>query len=388
MTAPGPVVFQVKINGETVNESPLDFELRQSWGNHDLFFIRLAVVSNKPYKHMLAAWPDGSPVEIVWGRKPHSVSTWYGYINHHESSSTDDQNLGVWQMTYVAIGSSKVLNGHKNRTWKNTTAAGIAQSIARENGLRAITTAQPGWILNEVQANESNFQFMNRIADKVGLRFWVSGGSLYLIDPLVLLSGASDYIVPQYRVDQMANHQDTANNFKIVQGDNIPGALQMNRKAYGVDSRGVYSVTADGDTFANDTIDITRHVASRGDARNLQNARKAISQFWIQATVDVFGYTVLYPGKVISLQGYAIPDGDSGDWIVTGADHVLSPSGTRRVVDDQYVTRLTIIRNTKSASLVPNIKSVRKVTPEIISCRLQNKQWFATNMNAITEGVE
>jgi hypothetical protein len=388
MTAVGPVVFQVKVNGTVINESPLDFELRQAWGNHDLFFIRLVVPKLKPNKSLLKAWADGSPVEILWGRQPTSVSTWYGYINHHESSSTDDQKLGLWQMTYVIIGSSKVLNGHNSRTWKGMTAAGIAQTIAGANGFRAVVT-QSTWVLPlEIQSNESDFQFLTRIADKVGFRFWVSGGTLYLIDPLVLVSAGTSYVVPHYVINKALYVQDTAVNFKVVQGDNIPGSVKMNRTIYGVDSSGVYAVTASGDSYQDSNIDSSRYVASRSEAQSIVNANKSLAQFWIQATVDVFGYNVLYPGKVINLSGAAIPDGDSGDWIVTGADHILKPSGTRAAVDDTYVTRLTLCRNTKDTTLVPYIKSVQPVVPEIVTCRLQANKWIATQMATITQGIE
>ena len=389
MVAPGPVVFQVKVNGQTMNEFPLDYELRQSWGNHDMYFIRLVVSSEHSYKNLLTAWPDGSPVEILWGRQPTSVMSWYGYINHHESSSTDDQKLGVWQMTYVLIGTSKILNGHANKTWKNVTAAGIAQTIAQANGLRPVIT-KSSWVLNEIQANESDFQFLNRIATKVGFRFWVSGGSLYMIDPLIILAATSNQIVPQYRVDQYPGNQDYAMNFKIVQGDNIPGSVQKNRKVFGIDpsTSQVYSVTAAGDSYADDTVDSSRHVTSKAEAQNIVNANKSLAQFWVQATVDVMGFTVLYPGKVINLQGYAIPDGDSGDWIVTGADHLLQPSGSPAVINDQYVTRLTVMRNAKDTTLIPHIKGIQNVVPEIVTCSLQGGKWTAASMTAITEGVE
>lgn len=384
----GPVVFSVKVNGQVCRDSPADFELRQSWGNHDLFFLRIVVPPGHPLKSQLTAWPDGSAVEIVWGRQPESVTTWYGYVNHHENSTKEDSGLHTNQITYTVIGTSKVLNGHKNRTWKNVSAAGIAQAIARENGFRVVVT-QSTWVLNEIQANESDFQFLNRIANKVGLRFWVSGGTLYMIDPLVLLSGVSMYFLPHYTLDNQAGKVDFAQDFKVTQG-NLPGSVQMNRKVYGVDVGGVYSATADGDTFQDDTIEVYRHISSRQEAKNIVNAKKAFSQFWIQATVEVMGYSVLYPGKVINITGQALTNTTSGDWIVTGATHVLKPTGLIPS-DDTYVTRLELVRNTKATAVKPYIKSVQKVVPEFVTCLLRghtpNQQWFATNMNTIIEGV-
>ena len=385
----GPVVFSVRVNGAVSLDTPSDFELRQSWGNHDMFFLRMIVPAALPNKNQLTAWADGAAVEIVWGRQPESVSTWYGYINHHENSTKEDTGLNVNQITYVCIGTSKVLNGHVNKTWKNMTAAGMAQTIAQANGFRAVVT-KSSWMLNETQANESDFQFLNRIADKVGFRFWVSGGTLYLIDPMVLLSASSMYFLPHYQLNNQISNIDYAQNFKVVQGDNFPGSVQMNRTVYGLDpSTGqVFATTATGDSYANTTVDTSRYVTSQGEALNIANAKKALSQFWIQATIEVMGLGVLYPGKVINITGAALTDTTSGDWIVTGADHVLKTVG-KMPSDDKYVTRLSLIRSAKDTSLIPYIKSVQKVVPEFVTCRLQaTKQWVATQMATITEGVE
>lgn len=382
---PGPVVYSVKVNGVTDPNVPSDLELRHSWGNHDMFFLRMVVPALRP-KPLLTAWEDGAPVEISWGRQPESVSTWYGYVNHHENSTREDTGLNVNQITYVCIGSSKVLNGHVNKTWRNMTAAGIAQTIAQAHGFRAVVT-QSTWVLNETQAHESDFQFLNRIADKVGYRFWVSGGTLYMIDPLVLLSASSNYFLPHYQLNNQIGLVDFAQNFQVTQGVNLPGSVQMNRTVYGIDpgTGNVFSTTATGDTYDDTTVDTSRYVTSQGEAQNIENAKQALSQFWIQATVEVMGFTVLYPGKAINLTGAALTNDTSGDWIVTGASHVLKPTG-KIPSDDKYVTRLSLTRNTKSTSLLPYIKSVQKVVPEIVTCRLQGKQWVATQMAPITGG--
>jgi len=82
----GPVVYAIYINEVLSKEFPLDVEIRQTWGQHDLFYIRIEhqkmlVLNNK------ALWPKNAPVRIIWGQAPNNIQTWYGYVNHHTISA-------------------------------------------------------------------------------------------------------------------------------------------------------------------------------------------------------------------------------------------------------------------------------------------------------------
>lgn len=384
-TPPGPVVYSLIIGDQQMLDYPMDFELRQSWEQHDMWFVRIVVPQNHPNKSNLKPWADGSPVTLTWGRSPTSISVWYGYVNHHEQNSSDDGGTNSYQITYVLIGTSKVLNGHKNRAWVGKTASNIAQAIAYENGWRLVVT-RTNWVLPyEVEANESDFQFMIRLANRIGFRFWVSGGTLYFIDPLALLAGSSHYFVPQYTIDQLPYTQDTAKNFRVLQGDNIPGSTQKNRVIYGINNTGgVYRVQADNDAYDFDTVDTNHHATDYQTAKNLANAKKNLTQFWIEATMEVYGYNLLYPGKVIQLGGGAVPKPHQGKWIVTGADHILKPSGNPQPYDDGYVTRITMIRN--ETSFKPKLGNVQNIVPEFVQCTLSGNTWVAQSRNVVLEG--
>lgn len=385
-TAVGPVVFSIKVNGQQSQTLPLDFELHQEWGSQDLFYARIVVRKGLPYTALLQAWPDDSPVEIAWGRYPTSVETWYGYINHHALATDDDATGQNVQITYVFVGTSAKMMGDKNKSWTGYTPEAMASNIARSYGLRCVVT-KSGWTLPyEVQANESDFQFLNRIADKVGYRLWISGGTLYFIDPMVLLSGASNFFIPQYVINKQAYLQDTARNFKLLQGSSLPGAYKMARAIYGLDpvTGQVFQVTADGSPPGDQIVNTARHVGSQQEAKQVVNAAQNLSQYWLAGTVEVFGYSLLYPGKLINLSGQSLPDNNAGNWIVSGAVHVLKMSGSPDPTNDHYVSRLTIVSNTKAA---PFVKGVHKVTPELITCALRAGQWQAQTLNTIVEGI-
>jgi len=383
----GPVVFSATVNGLESPNTPLDYELHQEWGKHDLFFVRLVVKKGLSYTHLLQAWPDDSAVDLTWGRYPTSVQHWYGYINHHVVSTNDDASGQNVQITYVFIGTSAKMNGDKNRSWKGYTPTSMASVIARDHSLRCVVTSTD-WVLPyEVQANESDFQFLNRIADKVGMRFWVSGGTLYFIDPVALLSGASNFFIPQYVINKQAYTQDSAMNFELLQGNYIPGANKMARTVYGVDTTTgqVIQATADGATSTDQIINIHRNVTSAKEAKQIANASQSLGQFWRTGSVEVFGYSLLYPGKMVNLSGAAMPDNTAGNWMVSKATHILKMSYNPNPVNDQYITRLTILSNATAS--IPFVKGVHKISPEIMPCTLRSGTWQAQMLNTVIEGV-
>jgi hypothetical protein len=386
-TPVAPVVYSIQVSGQTVQDWPKDAELRQSWGNHDLFFLRIPVNYSRANKNRLAAWADNAPIQIIWGRGSANMSTWYGYVNHHEVVTEADGG-GTTQITYVCIGSSKPMNTEVSRAWPSTTPTIIAQTIARKYKLRCIVTSTNFQLPFEMQV-ESDFSFLNRIASKAGFRFWVSGGTMYFIDPAVCLSGLSSLSAPHYNINQAPGRKDTAKDFRRIKGDNIPGAVVTQRQISGVDQSTGQPFTALADTSmpgTTTTFNTSRHVTSYQQAKQIINAQQNLSQFWISATVEVFGYTLLYPGKVIYLGGSALPDGATGYWIVTDAQHVLAPSGTANVSKDFYITRLSIMTN--STGGLPNIKGTVQVNPEQVPCILVGKStWQSTNFSVVTDGV-
>ena len=224
------------------------------------------------------------------------------------------------------------------------------------------------------------------MAQKWGYRFWVSGGTLYFIQPAVLLSGLSTTYVPHYRIDKQVGKLDTAANFQINEGGNLPGSEIATRTVYGFDASGnIVSASAGSAATGINLVNTSRVVGSYGEASQIITATQALDQFWLQGSVQVFGYAGLYPGKVIYLYGNAMPDATIGYWIVSGATHTLAPSFSSVATQDKYVTNLTIIQNTKSS--MPNITGTHQVSPEFVACTLLNGQWIASQAGVFSDGM-
>jgi hypothetical protein len=361
----------------------LDASLTETFGVHDLFTLRIEFPFNSPAGSLIP-WPDNTPISIQWGQAP-DLNWWYGYVNHHEIATNADSGTRLMQLTYTCIGTSQVLNSVVTTKWESVTPTYILKSIAATNGFRSVTNPS-SWLLDYEQQAETDFQFLNRIANKVGMRFWCSGGTAYMITPTAALEGGGQSAIPQFYCDKSPNYPDTCRDLTSMQGTNLPGSVQANRVLYGIDS-------ATGQPFSASTqpITTTSRVALKSttpttsyyDASNRVKSWAALSQFWVGAQATLYGNTHLYPGKVVQLTGKALTSTTVGYWLVSSVTHNLSSSGTSSQYLDKYLADVVLLKNDAAATIVsPNITPV---IPEFTSMSLNlSGQWISTQLTAVS----
>jgi hypothetical protein len=381
----GPVVYQAYVNGVPYNNQPpiLDAQLTEVFGQHDLFTLRIEYPPNFQV-NQLTIWPDNAPVSIQWGQAP-DLRWWYGYVNHHAVATNADSGTRLLQCTYTCIGTSAVLNSVVTTKWESVTPTFIAKSIAAKNGFRSVTNPST-WLLDFEQQTDSDFQFLNRIADKTGMRFWCSGGTLYLISPTTSLEGGGQSAIPGFYTDKSLTYQDTCRNLVYLQGKNLPGSVQANRALYGIDA-------ATGQPFSASTppVSATQRVAlkttapavSYAEAKNRVASWAALSQFWVGAQATLYGNTDLYPGKVVRLAGKALPSNAAGFWLLSSVTHSLSSAAVGSNYLDKYLAEVVMLKNNASSAVT--ISNITPVIPEFVTCSLNvSGTWISTNLAAVS----
>lgn len=388
-----PIIYQIYVNEVLFNYMPMDVEFNFSWGQHDIFLARFEYYRGLNLT-TLATWADNSPIRVIWGYNG-STQTWYGYVNHHTIDANSDSGSKDMQITYTCIGTSKPMNSDVTKSWGQVSGTYMAKTIAAKYGFRSVLTTS-SWVLpSETQANESDFQFLNRISDKIGYRFWVSGGTLYFIDPSVAIQSSTSQAVPSFYMDKNFTYKDTIRNFTMMKGDNLPGSVQSVRSMYGLDAQTgqAFQVTANVSSTSNSTtvtptiqqINVEWPVSDQTTATNLVNAWQGRSQFWQTATAELYGDTLLYPGKLVTITGAQMPTESTGNWLVSAADHVLRSSGSGIPNYDRYVAHVTLIKNTAEQTL--SLKQITPVSPEFVGCTLSSNLWTASSQNVVYENT-
>lgn len=406
----GNVYTSFTVNGAVVKDWPRDFTLTQEYGQHDVLKATIIVPYLHPNISQLTAWADNAAISVTWGRlSPMTISTWYGYVNHHELQSTVQDGKRAVQMDYYIIGTSKPMNTAVNKTWLNVTASTIAQQLAQKYFLRCVFTNSTWTLDYEVQAGETDFNFLSRIAQKIGYRFLVSGGTLYFVDPLMMFSSASTSFVFTYTIDNSLGYQDTAANFHRMAGDNLPGAAVATRSISGIDdsTNALFSVTPSAAASTSALSSVTtaptttaaaasttsgilvqrndKFARTTAEAQTMVNAVQQLAQFQVGCTVDVQGNTLLYPGKVVSLTGKALPDSAAGYYFITKASHQIYASGWTDATKDIYKTSLTALKSSKTA--IPAYAGIQQISPEFVTMTLSGGQWHASQQGTVPEGT-
>lgn len=384
LTPVPPVVYAVSVNGSPVTDVILNVSLEMCWGSHDIAAMRIEYNRGEDMSSVVT-WPSDSLITMTWGQSAGALMTWYGYMNHYEMKSNADSGSHNLQLTYYCIGTSYPMNNQNSYQWGNVTGTYVAKVMAKRYGFRAVVTSGSPVLNGLQQANMSDFQFMNYLAQKTGYRFWCSNGTLYFVDPAIYFMGGYNQNVSTFQQDKSQIQQDTMRDFTVLQGNNLPGATVANRVVYGIDG-------ATGNLISNSTggsgptiVNTSRSVTSLGEGQQVINAWTGLSQFWIGASAEFFGDQGIYPGKIVYLDGNALPAGNIGYWVVSRAKHLLLMSGTPLTVLDKYATQVDILRN--SGGPTPNYKSVVTVSPEIVTCINNKGVWNAAQQTVIVDGI-
>jgi hypothetical protein len=218
------------------------------------------------------------------------------------------------------------------------------------------------------------------------MRFWCSGGTLYMITPTTSLEGGGQSAIPVFYADKNLNYQDTCRDLLYLQGANLPGSIQANRALYGIDAGTgqLFAATAAPVTGTSRvTLKTTAPAPSLSDAQNRVNAWAALSQFWVGAQATLYGNTHLYPGKVVRLTGKSLPSNAAGYWLLSSVTHNMSSSATSSPYMDKYLADVVMLKNTASGSVT--LSNVTPVIPEFTTCSLNlSGTWISANLAAVS----
>jgi phage protein D len=384
-TTLGHVVYNIDVNGTTVTDLILDVSIDMQWGKHDITQVRIEYNRGQDMT-AITPWADSALVHIQWGLQPAALQDWYGYVSHNELSGNADSGTHNLQYIYYCIGTSMVMNTMTNKLWGSTTASDIAKQMATKYSLRCVVTTNTTILTNVMQATMSDFQFMNYLAQRVGYQFWVSGGTMYFVDPAVFFVGAGSQGISYYRQDKRVDWQDTMRDFRVVRGNTLPGATVGNRTVYGIDATTGQVVSSSSNSASTMIIlDTSRVATSLAEAQQHQMAWSSLSQMWIGGQAELFGDQSLYPGKLVYLDGSALPGNNIGYWALSRTKHILVVSYSSNPTNDNFQTQTDLIRNAQGPTA--NYTGTMTISPEVVTCTNSGGIWISSDQSVITGTV-
>lgn len=147
-------------------------ELRQSVEEHEILFLHF---KGKPYVDN-STLVSGDLVKFTYTTD--KVPTlFYGYIDSIDTEDTIDMN----NTNVLCVGSSYLLKNTNQRILKNVTADQVVSKIAKENGMTAVTQRHPRVRKSIVQAGQSDWQLLRRLAKQTGFALRVENTTIIFV---------------------------------------------------------------------------------------------------------------------------------------------------------------------------------------------------------------
>src|SRR5712671_220965 len=230
--------------------------------------------------------------------------------------------------------SHRLMRGHKTKTYAEASPIDCAQQIASAAGLTAKTSAgQPAPVKTfRLQANESDFSFLRKMADLEGYLFYVDGSDLHFERPKL---SSKDDLTVTFGEDlktflPVANFRRPAAKVEVGAWDST-GKAALTGKASPGDE--LWSVPggkpgADVAKFQGTKASVSlveSQVATQEHADTVAKAaltRRSLE--FLTAEVEVQGNPEIKPGAMVNVKKVGVY---SGHYLVTEANHFFDAGG-------------------------------------------------------------
>lgn len=118
----------------------------------------------------------GDPVVFTWTSGP-NVSKWNGYVYELDPVTTTQAH----NTTITCIAASYVLKNTDQQIYKNVTADAVVSKIAQKNNMQAIVERHPRVRESIVQAGQSYWQLLRRLANQTGFALRAENTTIYFM---------------------------------------------------------------------------------------------------------------------------------------------------------------------------------------------------------------
>ncbi|MEI7555260.1 VgrG-related protein [Candidatus Chlorohelix sp.] len=326
----------VKISGSPLSSEIMDsiisIEVNQTLYLPSMFTIKL-------YNDDLA-WTDNAKLKIG-----NEVVISMGYVDTIELIKGEitaiELEFSISRLPVLTIQGYDKLHrlqrGRVTRTFINSKDSDIVSSIAMEKGLTAEASDTSIVYPYILQNNESNLEFLQRRAKRIGMELFFQDGKLYLRKhtqgrKVATLSYGEDLLSLNARISYVANVTDV-----LVRGWDVKNKQAIVGTA--TSATGFSSLTSTNESSARSAFDATTKTAALFSPVTTQSEADKVAEAIfeelsgriMQVEGSAFGTPALLPGKCVELA--KISTTFSGDYYLTSCNHRYGIEG--------YVTEFT-----------------------------------------------
>lgn len=325
--------FSVEFPGSpiTIGRPPKTIKIVERPNSHDIALFTL-LTTDSMYEVL-----DGAPVVITW-HNLRGGEQFHGYVYRVEPFY--DANSG-YAVNFVCVGASYPMMNKGTEVWVGATAPDVVREIALKHGLGVDTEPHPRVFNQIVQAGESYWQLLVRLAGETGYVLRMEGSTVVFRSRESLTQHYRP-IAPTLALvrsqDPAAQARGDLINFQIKASEYSPdlGATRATRQVRGVNPVTGMAITKSVGlpTTFRETSDpvfeeflVHAVVNNQSELDSAALAAQEKNRFTQFATMETWGEPYLAPERVVALTGMA--PSHSGYWTVRGVTHHIERNNYR-----------------------------------------------------------
>lgn len=359
--------------------SVVGFTLTLEEGKHDVCVIKVRGLHTKAVTDYIDA-----PVRVSISSGPGRRQEFCGYVLYVEPTSITRagyvNNSPFQEANIVCFGASMVMKGAKSAVWENMSFATIAQIIADRYNF-SIDVRKTDYVYPRlVQATESDWAFLNRMAHLHGLRVSLHGTHIHIWDATAAV-GRRPFFMNLYSTrSNLDSVPGTITKFTGSFGYLSPEGVSTNYKVAVLDNQGnitssstktLVDRTLSGETSLTKFEHLLAGTPQNIAEAEMQLKAKTREAFAFNAVVEVLAGAGAVPGGVVSITDYN--SNFDGIWYVSAVQHEHMGSNyytTLHVGRDFDANNTFKLQNIEAAGEPP--------TPVFV-----NTEWRSSNKRAV-----
>jgi len=334
---------------------------------------------------------NGTPIQATF-KSPTGSRTFQGYVH----SVTPDLSPGKNFAQVVAYGASYVMKQASQKIWTNVTADTVVAEIAKKYGFSYNAMPHPRVYDHLIQAGESDWAFLVKLAKQCGYSLRAENTALYFNE--ITNDYKQNFQSAKYAIMREANSSLGSSMFKftpeVSEANDIDAGVMKAATAVG----GVNLDTATAIVTTNQSRPTTTKTVSKSEMFDrfsptvvISNGNVASSEakaaderarYPYRGSVQLLGDATLKPDLPIYLDGLGTEY--SGYWTILSADHIFE--------EHMYTTELHVGSDslgkaspgfTGSPDLIPSTVPKRQITPNVAQTNKKVTSSLSQNSRAV-----
>lgn len=374
--------INIELSGVAFNYlSLLSMQLELGENQHDMLVMHVAGLPPASVTSF-----DGVPVTCTWkqGKIGHEFRGYVTFIEPHFRSANGTVNDSPFQEAHIyCMGMSSLMRGKKSRLWESPSLASIVKDMAKEYRFSYSIPNDAFSFSRLTQNGESDWEFLIRVADYLGLVVTLHGTHLHVFDRYKYLGRQISYnklTVPLAK-GTMKTRPGQILTLDGVFGTVTPYSNVNQERITSLDNRGVLTTTNTPDRKSGQGKPLTSRLEDQvvtnfiapDLAEKIINSR-ARKKFPYEAQVSLTGTSGIKPGGVVDVDRFG--GKFDGLWYVSSVCH--------KITLDKYFTDVKILKDSTNEETY-RVSPVTKFRDPPGSS-LQNNTWRAATQWEETYG--